>query len=179
MGTVIHRGSNFVVADVGGVGYKVFVAHPEKLKESAELWTHHYVREDQQALYGFGSPEELEVFELLITVSGVGPKAAMAILRAGKREEIVEAIEQNNPAWFRAVPSIGAKVAAKIIVELKSKISNGGVVSPVLMDEHEEVIGALQALGYREREIVRILPHLPAKLSTQEKIKFCLRKLAR
>ena len=178
-GKVIYRGEDFVVVEVNGVGYQVFVSAPQKLKGKVTLWVHHYVREDQQTLYGFQSQEELALFELLITVSGVGPRAALAILKAGKQEEVITAISQGNSAYFQAVPGIGAKVAAKIVVELKSKISGGKLLPLALSEQDETVVQALRSLGYRRAEIVRILPKLPQNLSPQEKIRWCLRQLSK
>lgn len=166
----------FVIIDVNGVGYKVQTSEAIK-DEKCELFIHEHIREDCDDLYGFKSYEALELFEKLISVSGVGPKAGMAILGSSKVDQVLEAIKTDDVNFFQAVPGIGKKVAAKIIIELKSKIS--GIAGHSIigkMNDSDDIIEALISLGYKKHEIVKRLHMLPADIKTsEEKIRWFLR----
>jgi Holliday junction DNA helicase RuvA len=180
-GKISHRSASWLILDVSGVGYKVF-CHVGSLDDAAltTLFTHHYIREDQQTLYGFTTLAELELFELLITVNGVGPKAAMAIMSSSKSDRIVNAIAQGDTAVFKAISGIGPKVAAKIIVELKSKVGGIGGYDLTGFDASNEVVDALETLGYKKPEIAAVLKEMPADLKdTQTKVKWALKAMAR
>ncbi len=150
-----------VILTSTGVGYKVFLPlnAVEKMKvgESVECFIHTHVREDQLSLFGFLREQDLNVFELLITVSGVGPKTAMNIFGAGDGERIAGAIAQKNKLFFKGVSGLGTKTTEKIFLELKGKVSSWqsadgrgeGITSNM-----EEAYSALQNLGYQNREIL-------------------------
>jgi len=178
-GKIIYHGANYLVVETGWVGYKVFVCPDLLADKEAELFVYHYIREDVSALYGFKTKEELEIFELLLNVSGVGPKAALSIIAGLGAEKTISAIGRGDATLFKTIPGIGSKVAAKIIVELKSKVA-GDVLTASLLPEEDETVEALMALGYKKQEIIPHLREVPAGLKTvQEKIKFILRSISK
>ena len=177
-GQVVRRGSNFVVVDTGGVGYKVYIPAPLLGKKELTLFCFHQVREDASDLYGFETAEELEIFEMLLSVSGVGPKAALTLVSALGKNKIISAISSSDTTAFKSIPGIGNKVAAKIIVELKSKVMSGDTGS--LLPEDDETVEALVGLGYRKQEILPHLRAIPQDLvSVQDKVKFLLREIGK
>jgi Holliday junction DNA helicase RuvA len=147
-----------IVVEVGGIGYRVFVS-PAIIASTApgsraKLHTYHLVREDQQALYGFRTAEDLGFFTLLLTVTGVGPKVALAIVGSRPTPDLQLAIMQQDQAVLVSIPGIGKKLAERIIFELKEKVAAAGVAAAPagaatgLPPTEGEVVAALQALGY-------------------------------
>jgi len=178
-GKVVHRGLNYVIVSTSGVGYKVYVTDEIKSKKSVELFIYHYLREDASDLFGFEKMPDLEIFEMLITVSGVGPKVAMALTSGLGREKIISAIARSEPTIFRTIPGVGAKVAAKIIVELKNKIASGDF-GDGLFEKEDETIEALMSLGLKKNEIMPILLEMPDNLtSVQDKVKYVLKNVGK
>jgi holliday junction DNA helicase RuvA len=180
-----------LVIEVGGIGYRVFAA-PSVLAAAPpggrlKLHTYHLVREDQQALFGFRTSEELGFFNLLLTVTGVGPKVAMAIVGSRPTADLQLAILQQDQAMLVAIPGIGKKLAERIIFELKEKVSAAGIAagtSAAMSTASEgEVVGALQALGYslgEAREASRLALSDPAVgAGLEERVKAALRTLLR
>ncbi len=180
-----------LVIEVGGIGYKVFAA-PAVLATAVpggrlKLHTHHLVREDQQALFGFRNAEELGFFNLLLTVTGVGPKVSMAIVGSRPTADLQLAILQQDQAVLVSIPGIGRKLAERIIFELKEKVSAAGIAAgtsaAVSTASEGEVVAALQALGYslgEAREASRLAlsdPSVGAGL--EERVKAALRTLLR
>jgi Holliday junction DNA helicase RuvA len=175
----------------GGVGYRVF-AGPSTLAAllpgaEATLHTHHLVREDVQALYGFRTEEELGFFELLITVTGVGPKVGLALISSRPVTDLQLAIMQGDEAVLIAVSGVGKRLAGRIVLELKEKVAaaggaGGGGASGAGAAE-SEVVGALQALGYtpaESREAARsAVAGLAPGASLEERVKAALRALRR
>ena len=182
-----------VVIEVGGIGYRVFVA-PAVLAAAAaggrlKLFTYHLVREDQQALYGFRSAEELGFFNLLLTVTGVGPKVALAIVGSRPTADLQLAIMTGDQAVLVSIPGIGKKLAERVIFELKEKVAAAGVAA-VSADAvgtrgaaETEVVAALQALGYslaEAREASRsALADATIGGTLEERVKAALRSLLR
>lgn len=154
-GSVGAIAADSVVVEVGGIGYRVFTA-PAILATAQpgsrlKLHTYHLVREDQQALFGFRTPEDLGFFTLLLTVTGVGPKVALAIVGSRPVADIQLAILQQDQALLVAIPGIGKKLAERIIFELKEKVAAAGVAASaagVAGGGEGDVVAALQALGY-------------------------------
>jgi Holliday junction DNA helicase RuvA len=195
-GVVGAVGLDFLVVEVGGVGYRVFAA-PSLLVASApgsrvKLFTHHVFRDDAQALYGFRTVEELGFFGLLLTVTGVGPKVAMAIVGSRPTAELQLAIMQQDQAVLVAIPGIGKRLAERVIFELKEKVAAAGLAAGVAAGaaplgtsagSEDEVVGALQTLGYslaEARDAARMaMRHSDASVSLEERIKGALRLLAR
>lgn len=173
-GTILSKGQNFLVLEVGQVGYKVFAPATLLLKfklgSALEVFVHTYVREDQLSLYGFSSPSELDLFELLISVSGVGPKMAMSILSSTSPEHVKSAIAGGEAATFTKVSGVGRKTAERLIVELKEKLDGGPGVSGKLSREFSESLDALVALGYSSQEAREALNRVPSELGSSGQI---------
>src|SRR3990167_6226685 len=124
-GKIVHRGISWIILDTSGVGYKVY-CRIEAINDAdkIELFVHHHIREDQQTLYGFATLAELELFELLITVNGVGPKAAMAIMGSARPEKITAAIAQGDAGLFKAISGIGPQTPAQKNADAQKKKSH-------------------------------------------------------
>jgi Holliday junction DNA helicase RuvA len=181
-----------VVIEVGGLGYRVFAA-PAVLAAAQtgarlKLHTYHLVREDQQALYGFRSVEELGFFNLLLTVNGVGPKVALAIVGSKPTPDLQLAIMAQDQAVLVSIPGIGKKLAERIIFELKEKVTAAGVavtgtVAGTITAGEGEIVAALQALGYslgEAREASRAaLAETGVASTLEERVKAALRSLLR
>jgi Holliday junction DNA helicase RuvA len=155
-GVVTAVSGTDLVLEVGGVGYRVF-AGPSTLTSLSvdsrvKLHTHHLVREDVQALYGFTSTEELAFFELITTVSGVGPKVGLAIISSRPVADLQLAILQGDDAVLTAVSGVGKKLAGRIVLELKEKVDAAGGSAISDGGGEAEVLAALEALGYSSRE---------------------------
>ena len=148
-----------LVIEVGGIGYRVFAAPAIIATATAggqlKLHTYHLVREDQQALYGFRTAEELGFFNLLLTVTGVGPKVALAIVGSRPTADLQLAIMIGDQAVLVSIPGIGKKLAERVIFELKEKVAAAGVAASSAVGggaAESEVVAALQALGYSPGE---------------------------
>jgi Holliday junction DNA helicase RuvA len=189
-GRLAMLGGDSVVIEAGGVGYRIFCGPNtlSGLKEgtSVRLYTHHLVREDMQALYGFRTHEELGFFELLTTVKGVGPKVAQAIVSSRPVTDLQLAIFQGDEGVLTAVSGVGKKLAARVVLELKEKVSAAGALagpSGAAGSAESEVVAALQALGYsasESREAARgAVAALPVGASLEERVKGALRVLRR
>jgi Holliday junction DNA helicase RuvA len=155
-GVVGAIAADSLVIEVGGIGYRVFAAPAVLATAPAggrlRLHTYHLVREDQQALYGFRTAEELGFFNLLLTVTGVGPKVALAIVGSRPTADLQLAILTGDQAVLVSIPGIGKKLAERVIFELKEKVAAAGVAAsstaPGIGAAESEVVAALQALGY-------------------------------
>lgn len=185
-GDIVYTEDRFIILNVGGVGYKVFTTAESMLfltKNSSEitLWTHLVVKEDALDLYGFVNQKELNFFELLLTVSGIGPKSALGVLSLAGTETLHKAISSNNTEYLTKVAGVGRKSAEKIVLELKDKLGKLGEFLPnENLDAEADVLNALQALGYsiREaREAIKKIP--PTTTDTREKIKQALKQLGK
>jgi len=171
-----------VVINVGGVGFQVFMPTSTlstlgKPGSEVKVYTHLHVREDNLSLYGFATQEELRLFELLITVSGIGPKTAMAALSAISVEQITLAIGSGDADLLRQVPGVGKKIAERMILELKDKVEVELLTIPVGQAKgNSDVVSALVSLGYSVSEATRAAAKLPtdSKMTLQEKIKLAL-----
>jgi Holliday junction DNA helicase RuvA len=189
-GTVSAVFADSLILEVGGVGYRVFCA-PAVLAtvrtgERAKLFTHHLVREDAQALYGFLTPEELGFFGLLLTVTGVGPKVALAIVGSRAVGDLQLAILSDDLALLTAVPGVGRKLAARVVLELKEKVAAAGVAAGAAAGGgaaggESEVVAALLALGYSAAEARQAsreaLMDLTAGSRLEDRVKAALRTL--
>ena len=182
-GMVVDKSSTSVVLDVGGVGYSISVT-PRSLTdlpglgEEAVLHTHLHVREDQLALFGFGSMEERDLFDLLLGISGIGPKVAIAILATLSPDELRSAVFSDDTTALTAVPGIGKRSAQKLMLELRPKmdvLDDASTGSGPLVEARE----ALEGLGYAPDEIRGTLSSLPADLSVEDLIKRSLQELGK
>lgn len=184
-GQIITRSEKFIVIATGGIGYKVFVS-PDTLSslaglDTARLFTHLVVKEDILDLYGFNTPDELKMFEILIGISGVGPRTALGILSVAPPQTLRAAISSGDTSYLTKVSGIGKKNAEKIVIELKDKFdgaeeyTDGGQT----LQEDADVIEALTALGYSvvsAREALKAIP--PEVTGTNARIKEALRNIA-
>ena len=183
-GTVTHLGLDHALLEVGGIGYRV-VAGPAllaKLKAGTEasVFTHHLVREDQQALFGFATTEELTFFELLMTVSQVGPRLALAITSAYPVTKLQLAIVTDDPDVFIGVSGVGRKTAQRIILELKEKVHAAGIAAGGTSSTDSDVVAALESLGYSASEARRAAGAVAATDGELDvRIKAALQELAR
>ncbi|TME26547.1 MAG: Holliday junction branch migration protein RuvA [Chloroflexi bacterium] len=179
-GRIIARGTDHVVVEANGVGYKVFVPrHPSR--DEVLLHTHHVVRDDDQSLYGFETRDELVLFEMLITVSGVGPKAGMALLTTSRPADIAAAIASGDAAALARAPGVGKKTAERLIVDLKGKmgrVGGDGLGAPPMDDDAQ---AALVALGYTASEAATALRNAPPKgrATTEDRVSAALRAAGR
>jgi Holliday junction DNA helicase RuvA len=184
-GPVTHVGPEFVVVELGGVGYRVMVAPAllAKLRpdREAHLFIHHLVREDQQALFGFGTPEELAFFELLMTVTGVGPRLALAITSAYPVTKLQLAIVTDDLDLLTSVSGVGRKTAQRIGLELKEKIHAAGIAASGGASTDSDVVAALESLGYTASEARRAAGSVAASTNGEldARIKAALQELAR
>jgi Holliday junction DNA helicase RuvA len=192
-GTVGAVAADSLVLEVGGVGYRVFAA-PSVLVaarpgERLKLHTHHIVREDLQALYGFRTSEELGFFTQLLTVTGVGPKLALAIVASRPVADLQLALMQGDEAVFTAVSGVGRRLAGRIILELKEKVAAAGMAAsaaggatPAAGATEGEVVAALQALGYslaEARDTARRTAAAVPGGSLEDRVRAALRTLRR
>ncbi len=161
-GNILQRTNNFLVVENSGIGYKILVT-PDVLEKGSvgseiELYTHHKSGDDGQVLFGMPDFATLQFFDLLITVTGVGPKMALAIVSAAKTETLRQAVGSGDSAIFTRMSGVGKKTAERIILELKNKIQASGL--PGATDGHSDVYDALINLGYNTKEVRDILPKL-------------------
>lgn len=183
-GTVKAIRKNYLIVMTDYVGYKVFVTPQVLLNVQTagkiSLYTYTYVREDQLALYGFPTPAELDFFELLLGVSGIGPKSALSVMSLGDLDMIKSGIANQDPDAFTKVSGIGRKTAERLIVELKEKIgAEEGITAPVTRTQ-ADVIDVLMALGYSRTEAREGLAQVPEDVSkSEDKIRYALRSLAK
>lgn len=176
-GIVLSKSTNFIILENQGIGYKVFVT-PEvlelRLGDSVSLYIYHKVSEDGQSLFGLPDFNALQFFELLITVSGVGPKVALAILSSARVDDVKSAIANQDAGIFTRISGVGTKTAEKIIVELKSKVAGSQYQAA-----SSEVFDALIALGYKQNEVRSVINKLDASAATGEQIKQALKLLGK
>ncbi|GAC1578075.1 MAG: Holliday junction branch migration protein RuvA [Candidatus Dormibacteria bacterium] len=170
-GRITHLAADSLILEVGGVGYLVTL--PRRLLASlggvgteAHLFTHTYVREDQLALYGFQSMEDLEFFELLMSVKGIGPRAALGMISQSDTRTLKKAVFREDRALLATVPGIGPKTAARVILELRDKLKEEYLSEPLggspaqpstASSVAEGAVRALASLGYREVEVRRVI----------------------
>jgi len=177
-GTILEKGLTYIILENQGIGYKVFVT-PETLElkvgDSAALYIYMKVSDDGQALYGLPDFVALQFFEMLITVSGVGPKVALAILSSAKPDAVKSAIANQDAAVFTRISGVGLKTAEKIIVELKSKVGAAGGAAGA----GAEVFDALLALGYNQREVREVVGKINSGLPEKDQLKEALKLLGK
>ncbi len=184
-GEVLLKGEKFIVLDAGGIGYRLFVS-PETLRKIPEkgqkvkVFTHLYQREDTQELYGFLNYAELEFFETLIQISGIGPKSGLGIMAIAPLDTLKKAIASGDTSYLTRVSGIGRKTAEKIVLELREKMAGKGVSSveaPELKEE-ADALEALVSLGYTQSEAREALNRVQKEVSgASERVKEALRQL--
>lgn len=181
-GILLFRHDPFLTIDVHGVGYRVYASSSVltscHVGQNIAVYVHTHVREDALELYGFLDEGSLELFELLISVSGIGPKTAIGIFGQGKKEEILQAIRKADVDFFTGVPRLGRKNAQKLIIELKGKL--GSVEEVDLGEGDNEVMQVLIGFGFSTEEARRALRDIGDKsITTAEKVKLALKHLGK
>ncbi len=182
-GTIRHKDLNALVVDVSGVGYKVLVTAETALEAVSSsavfLWTHLVVRETSLELFGFLDKETLNTFELLITISGIGPKSALGILNVATPSMLRQAVASGDTAYLTRVSGIGKKNAEKIVLELKDKLKISQADLGPDMRSEGDILEVLISLGYSERDAREILKRVPKEIEdTGERVKAALKLLS-
>lgn len=187
-GKIINKGSGFIIIKTGDIGYKVFVSPSYlvelEIGEDLEIYTHQYVREEALDLYGFRDIEELEMFEMLLSISGIGPKTALGVLAVGSVDQIKESIARGDSALLTKVSGIGRKTAERVVLELREKVgkleaeSGSKELGRGALSGDE--IDALMALGYSMSQARDALRMVDANIKDSgQRIKEALKKLGR
>lgn len=178
IGRVAEKFSNAIIVDVNGVGYEVSVAASDYeralLDTEVKFYTYHHIREQSQELFGFSTLAAKKLFEMLITVQGVGPKAALAILSLADAEHVRNAIANSDSAYLAKASGVGKKTAERVVVDLSDKVGmpivyrQGGIQTE--LDTSDEALEALIALGYTLADATRALEGIDQKLPTAERV---------
>lgn len=184
-GQLAEKNPPEVLVDCAGVGYEISVPmstfyNLPGLGEKVSLLTHFVVREDAQILYGFQTQSERAAFRQLIKISGVGPRTALGVLSGMSVADLTQAVASQEPARLTKVPGIGKKTAERLILELKGKLGPDlGLPASVVGDAQQDILQALIALGYSERDAALALKPLPADIDVSGGIKLALKALAK
>jgi len=178
-GKIIFKNDKFVIVETGGLGYKISVS-PDTLSKIAQeseifIWTHLHVREDALDLYGFLEHPELEFFEMLINVSGIGPKSALIILSIASTQTLKKAISTGDISYLTKISGIGKKTAEKIVIELRDKV--GEDKSDISLKGELDALEALKSLGYSGHEAREALKKASATSGTNAKVREALKIL--
>lgn len=184
-GTITEKFGNALIIDVNGVGYEITVPTPDfeavHLEEEHKFFTYHAIRENAEDLYGFSSLAAKKIFELLISVQGIGPKAAIAILSLAEAEEVRNAIANADSAFISKASGVGKKSAERVIVDLRDKVgmpSHYGATEAKFAKvdkENDEALDALIALGFPLKEALSALEKVDVNLPVEERIKLALK----
>jgi holliday junction DNA helicase RuvA len=185
-GLLIEKAPPFIVVDCNGVGYEVevpmstFYNLPE-VGQKVQLLTHFVVREDAQLLYGFGSEQEKNTFKQLLKVNGIGAKSALSILSGVSVDDLVYAVSQQEVGMLTRVPGIGKKTAERLLLELKDKftVTGSSTAQPQAKSATHDILNALVALGYNEREASAAVKLLDKEVSVTDGIKQALKSLSK
>ncbi len=185
-GKLIEKSPPFIVVDCHGVGYEVevpmstFYQLPE-VGQPVQLLTHFVVREDAQLLYGFGSEQEKNTFKQLLKVNGIGAKSALSILSGISIDDLTHAVSQQEVGMLTRIPGIGKKTAERLLLELKDKfvVTGSTNAQPQAKSASHDILNALAALGYNEREASAAVKLLDKEISVTDGIKQALKHLSK
>lgn len=184
IGEIVEKIGSSLIIDVHGIGYEVHVSAGDfesaELKQAIKLHTYHHIREQNQELFGFSSLVAKRLFEMLITVQGVGPKAALAILSISDVESVRSAIAMGDATYLAKAVGVGKKTAERVVVDLSDKV---GEVTVIYKDNgkvqqiqpEDEALEALMALGYNLNDASELLKDIDAELSTAERVMLALK----
>lgn len=185
-GVVVEKFATSLVVDVQGIGYEVMVSlgdyEAALLESPVRLHTHHHIREQSQELFGFSTLAAKRLFELLISVQGIGPKAALAILSISDIETVRSAIATSDMAFIAKATGVGKKTAERVAVELRDKVGAPTVLTgdgPVVQGsvaQNDEALEALMALGFNLQDASEALRGVPSEISTPERVTLALRQ---
>ncbi len=186
-GRITHKTLNYLILETNNIGYQVFggdnFLNELKINKEAEIFIHQHIREEANDLYGFKNLEDLELFELLLTVSGVGPKSALGVLTMASSGDIKEAIIRGDANLLTKVSGIGKKTAERVVLELKSKVlrSSGGTTTAInLASLGSDEIDALMSLGYSLSEAREALNMIDSSImDSGQRVKEALKKMVR
>ncbi len=181
IGTLLHQDLKSVILDVSGVGYKIHTntaSLDSQKNKILEFWTYLAVRETALDLYGFATKEELDFFELLLTVSGIGPKSAMGILSVATLSNLRHAIVTSDTSHLVKVSGVGKKNAEKIVLELKDKLDGWSAENGEFISGDVDALEALKSLGYGEKEAREALKKVVEAKDTGDKVKKALKLLS-
>ncbi len=177
-GEVLSKGADSLIVKSGNLGYRVYCLkeflNTINIKDGVELYISQIIREDKNDLYGFGTVDELDFFELLLSVPGLGPKSALSIMQMDNMENIKSAISNGNIEYLSQVPGVGIKSAKKLVLELQDKL-------PALDDvqsHKEDLNDVLLSLGYKQKEIKKIIKDIDPGQDLQDQIKEALKLLS-
>jgi len=177
-GEVKHSAKGKIILYCNGVGFIIHL--PENItlgqKDKVSLFIHTHLREDNLSLFGFTTPEDLDLFETLISVSGVGPKIGLSLFSHATSENIINAIQSSNLSFFTAISGVGKKTAQRIILDLKSKVGKGDVNMDNL-EGASELVDSLISLGFQKTEIGKIITNVDQSLDISGQIKSALKLL--
>lgn len=174
-GIITKQIANYIVVEVGGVGYKLYTPNPYRFKENEEykVYVYNHVREDENTLYGFSTVDERDLFLRLIDVKGLGPKMAITILASCSLSGLIDAIDRENILYLKKIPKVGEKLARQIILDLKGKLTT--------IDNQDESIDelslALEALGYKSADIKSVIGKVDKEQNIEAQIKEALKLL--
>ena len=172
-GKITEIENNYVIIENNGIGYIVYVANPYSYQESEyTIYLYHYIREDENSLYGFKSKEEKELFLKLISVKGLGCKMALPMFATGSIDGIIDAIERENVLYLKKFPKIGDKLARQIILDLKGKLVSNN--APTNTQDFTELIEVLKGFGYKPADINKILPSIKSE-KVEDQVKEALK----
>ena len=186
-GTLVAKNPPQILVDVGGIGYEIDVPmstfyNLPAAGEKVTLLTHFAVREDGHFLYGFGSEAERFAFRQLLKISGVGARTALAVLSGLSVADLAQAVAAQEPGRLTKVPGIGKKTAERLLLELKGKLADavpGAVAAVAAGDARHDILNALLALGYNEREAQAAMKGVPADAGTSDGIRLALKSLSK
>jgi Holliday junction DNA helicase RuvA len=185
-GEIAEKFAGSVIIDVQGVGYEISLTSPDfealNLNDTVKVYTYHHVREQSEELFGFTALEGKKLFELLITVQGIGPKAAMSILSLGSYEEVRNAIANADAAFISKASGVGKKSAERVIVDLREKVGlptyygrKNDPVATSTVPANDEALDALMALGFQLADATRALEGIDLDLPVEERIRQALK----
>lgn len=188
-GTITEKFQNSVIIDVHGVGYELAISAPDfentHLDDQVKFYTYHAIRENSEELYGFSSLAAKKLFEMLISVNGVGPKAAMAIMSLGSPEDVRNAIANTDSGFIAKANGVGKKSAERVIVDLRDRVGapshygrseEGTFLTPTSLGPADEALDALIALGFPLKEASAALAAVDPHLSVEERIREALKQ---
>lgn len=192
-GSLMYKGDNYIVVDASGIGYRIYtsldcIEKSSRIGSEVTVYTYLNVREDAMELYGFYTEEERKMFLMLIGVSGIGPKAGLALLSVASPQHLAMAIVTGDEKLLTKASGVGPKAAKRIILELKDKVDNDTlgidgdsgieiITDDIIADSRAEALSALVVLGYSANDAKSVLLNLDAALSTEELIKKALLQL--
>src|SRR5574344_2034847 len=172
IGKITNIESSYIVIDNSNIGYNIYTPNPNSfsLDNEYKVYIYEYIREDEHTLYGFKEIEEKNLFLKLIDVKGLGPKMALPMLALGSIDGIEDAIEKENILYLKKFPKIGDKVARQIILDLKGKL-----VNTTAINTNDELVDALNALGYKSGDINRVIKNIDRTKKVEDQIKDALK----